>query len=164
MADELRLGTVTDDPATPNPEPQGLAARTMASDWTLDHDQGLLVLPIGPITALTTITVDGSAVAATELFVHPWTIGRRDRECFECGSVIAISATVGWSTPQALPERLRSALMMVALDLAELHEHKIAVATESLKGISLNYARPRRDRVHQLIGRMVSPWTRPSSA
>lgn len=164
IAYELRLGTVIDDPATATPEPQGLEARTITSDFVVEYDQKLLMLPIGPVTALTSLTIDGSAVDRQDLFVQPWTIRRRDGDFFECGSSATITANVGWADTFTLPERIRSALQLVVFDMAQIHEPRVTVEGQRSDDASVNYGRARRDRASELARRLVSPWTRPQSA
>lgn len=158
VAYELGLGTL-------ELAPQSLQAVTLSSyGFTVPHDGPLLALPVGPVTALSELTIDGQDVAAAGLILSPWTIRRRDGAWFGFGCDASISATIGWATAAALPERIRAAVQLLLSDLAGLYSSRASPASESIGPLQQTFGNPKRERVHQLIGRIVSPWTRPQSA
>ncbi len=158
VAYEIGLGTL-------ELAPQSLQAVELTDyGFTVPHDGPLLALPVGPVTTLAELQIDGQAIAPADLIAAPWTMRRRDGEWFSCGADASISATVGWATAAALPERIRAAVQLLLSDLAGLYVSRASPASESIGPLQQTFGNPKRERVHQLIGRIVSPWTRPQSA
>lgn len=165
VAEEMRLGAMAADPSTPSPIEQTLKAVTVTDyGFSVMSDGSLLSLPIGPITTLSALSIDGDPVDLTRLEVKPWTIRYRDGTCFEFTSSVSITATIGWDHPGSVPFRVRSAVQLLIFDLAALHDSRSTVVAESADDASVTYARPSRDRVHKLIARLVEPWSRPPAA
>ncbi len=158
IVDELRLGTTPD--SSSNPIEQGLEAYDL-TDYTfmITVDGPMLVMPQGPITALSSVSVDDEAVDLTNVDVAPWSIRYRDDSSFSCGSTVSFSATIGWSDPADIPYRIKSAVDLVASHIAEWFDEDSRIIQRS---DGEQYFNPRRDRVRELIGPLLSPWTRPT--
>lgn len=162
VTEEMRLGALAADPATPSPIEQTLKAVTVTDyGFSVMADSPLLVTPIGPITALTALSIDGESVDLTKLIVGPWTVRYRDGSCFQFTSDASITATVGWSHPGDVPFRIRSAVQLLVIDLATIHDPTAGVQMTTVDSDAETFFDPRRTRVHKMISPLVSPWSRP---
>lgn len=159
IVEELRLGTIPNSASNPDPIEQGLEAFTLTDyAFTIPSDGPVLLLPAGPLTDITSLSVDDVAVNLASIDVGPWTIRLRDGSSFSCGSSVLINGTVGWSDPLAVPRRIKTAADLLAAHVAEWFDEN-ATITQRTDGEQ--YFNPRRDRVRELIGPLLSPWTRP---
>ena len=165
VTEEMRLGALASDPATPSPTEQTLKAVTVADyGFSVMADSPMLVSPVGPITTLSALSIDGHPVDLTRLIVGPWALRYRDGSCFQFTSDASISAVIGWSHPGDVPFRIRSAVQLLVMDIATIHDPTAGVQSNTVDGDVETFFDPRRARVHRLVGRLVEPWTRPPSA
>ena len=162
LVEEMRLGTVPDSSVNPDPEEQGLAAFELVDyAFSIVVDGPLLVLPVGPLTDITALSIDAETVDLAGLNVKPWTIGYRDASSFSCGSSVSISGTIGWSDPLVLPQRIKAAADMLSAYIAEWYDEN---ATIIQRADGEQYFNPRRGRAMKVVERLIAPWTRPQSA
>ena len=162
VADELRLGTLATNPATPEPAEQGLSAITVTDyEFFITIDRPFLLFPTGPVSALTALSINDLTVDLASVDVGPWTARYRNGACFGENGDGTMTAAVGWANLAALPERIRAAVQLIILDLIQLTEidgYRDSVDFGSIKVTNRNFS---RERVHDLIGGLVSPWSRP---
>lgn len=108
------------------------------------RNRGTVPLSMGPLTAVSAVTVDGRALNPDEVQAGYWAIGHA--LCFAAGQLVVVDYVSGWDNVGAdgesnLPEALQAAIVMTAANVV----NKGADAgggktTESIGDYSVSYA------------------------
>lgn len=96
---------------------QTLAAASRSERVTPPRFRQTLSLRLGPLTQVTSVTVDGEALNTSDVQADFWAIGYEPG--FRAGRTVVVEYEAGWdgadSTGESsLPDKLRAALIMVA--------------------------------------------------
>jgi hypothetical protein len=92
-------------------------ALTVRSDrMRFPRERESLPLNFGPLTTLTSITLDGEAVSNADVIAKPWWLEREDpATLFKCGSTYRLAYSTGWANEAALPEAIREAVLLTGM-------------------------------------------------
>jgi hypothetical protein len=146
-----------------------LAAYAAECHAVIEVDSPLFVLPEGPFTTITSLSIDGQALNFDEttptirdLRQGPWTLRYRTADCFRCGQAIAITGTVGWSSGAAVPQPIIAAVNLMQLHLANQIHGDFRITGETIGPFTKQRHATRLDNhVEAAVRDLVMPWTRP---
>lgn len=78
------------------------------------RDRDTLEVSFGPMTALTSITVDGTAQTVGDFLVGYWGLRISDLELkWSANKTVSLAYTSGWANEAALPASLKEAILIV---------------------------------------------------
>lgn len=106
-------------------------------------DRTTLAFSLGPLTELTALTEDGTAIDLDEIIPQFWWLERDDLStCFKGGKTYRITYTSGWESESALPAPLREAVLLAAAQTytIDMSAGGLVKTSESLGDWSVGYA------------------------
>ena len=89
------------------------AVSRTAERHTLRFAQPVLPLRHTPVTAVSTVTVDGTAQASSDYSVTPFALEREDGGTWPAGATILVTYTTGW-TEGSEPQEVQDALQLAS--------------------------------------------------
>lgn len=91
-----------------------LAERSLSETHVMPRTKTLIELRDGPLTALTSVAVDGSTLTLSDIQSSPWAIGYSNG--FDEGATVVISFTAGWTSTN-LPASVKQAVLLTAASI-----------------------------------------------
>lgn len=133
-----------------------LAQRTVSEVHVMlpSRAKTLIELLEGPLTALSAVTVDGTALDLSKVRASYWAIAYP--EGFGAGASVRIDYTAGWDAA-TLPAAVRQAVILVAASIYARPDAGVARL-----GSTDGYTAYRKSYVNPDVQRMLKPWRRPS--
>ena len=94
------------------------------------REPNLVELKEGPLTALTSVTIDDVAATVADFETHPWAIWRY--EALSAGAKVVVEYTAGWN-PQNVPDQVRQGVLAAAANIwARPDADVVRIGTEGL--------------------------------
>lgn len=107
------------------------------------RDRDSIEITKGPLTVLTSLSVDGTEVDLADLTSSYWSVGLYDLTAkFACGKTVAVAYQSGWANEAALPANVLEAVLLAGVQSysVDLTAGGLVRTAESLGDWSISYS------------------------